>query len=221
MTRTATKGYKGLPLEGFLARWYAKVTGKDVGEYRKLAEALAAQLAAGASVLEVAPGPGYLVIELAKLGPYRVAGLDISRTFVRMAAENAARAGVPVTFHHGDAAALPFDPHSFDLVVCRAAFKNFTQPVRALNEMYRVLKPGGKALIIDLRPDAPAAAIDAYVKGKGLGRVNSLVTRLIFRHMLRKRAYTQEQFRHMAAETPFQTCDIREEGIGLEVTFQK
>src|SRR5262249_43815554 len=161
---------------------------------------------------------GYLAIELAKLGPYRGVGLDISRTFVRMAAENAARAGVPVTFHHGDAAALPFDPDSFDLTICRAAFKNFTQPVRALHEMHRVLKAGGRALIIDLRPDASAAAIDAYVKGKGLGPVNSLLTRLTFRHMLRKRAYTQEQFRHLAAETPFQTCDIREEGIGLEVT---
>src|SRR5262249_46393885 len=133
------KGYRGLPLEGVLARWYAKMTGKDIGEYRQLAGALAGQLAAGAAVLEVAPGPGYLAIELAKLGPYQVVGLDISHPFVRMAAENANRAGVQVAFHHGDAAAMPFEPDSFDLSVCRAAFKNFTQPVQALNEMHRVL----------------------------------------------------------------------------------
>jgi 2-polyprenyl-3-methyl-5-hydroxy-6-metoxy-1,4-benzoquinol methylase len=41
-------------------------------------------------VLEVAPGPGFLAIELAKLGPYRIVGLDISETFVRIAADEAA-----------------------------------------------------------------------------------------------------------------------------------
>src|SRR5262249_52852671 len=102
------KGYKGLPLEGFLARWYARSTGKDIGEYRKHAEAIAGLLAEGAGVLEVAPGPGYLAIELAKLGPYRVVGLDISETFVRMASENAEKAGVAVAFHRGDAAYMPF-----------------------------------------------------------------------------------------------------------------
>jgi ubiquinone/menaquinone biosynthesis C-methylase UbiE len=221
MATATKKAYKGLPLEGVLARWYARTTGKDIGEYRKLAEDLAGQLADGAAALEVAPGPGYLAIELAKLGRYRVVGLDISHTFVRMAATNAAREGVPVTFRHGNAAAMPFDPDSFDLVVCRAAFKNFTEPVRALSEMHRVLKPGGKALVIDLRPDVSATAIDAYVKGKGLGWVNSLLTKWIFRHMLVKRAYSQEQFRHMAAETPFGACEIREDALGMEVSLKK
>ena len=85
------KGYKGLPLEGPLARWYAKNTAKDMGEFRRLAGALAGRVGPGRAVLEVAPGPGYLAIELAKLGPYRVVGLDISRSFVGMAAENARR----------------------------------------------------------------------------------------------------------------------------------
>ena len=42
----------------------------------------------------------------------------------------------------------------FDFLLCRAAFKNFGQPVRALQEMCRVLKPGGRGLIIDLRHGA-------------------------------------------------------------------
>src|SRR5919204_1970136 len=118
------KGYKGLPLEGFLARWYARITGKDRGAFRKLAEAVAGQLAGGGSVLEVAPGPGYLAIELAKLGPYRITGLDISRSFVRIASENAREAGVVIDFRQGDAATMPFPAESFDYAVCRAAFKN-------------------------------------------------------------------------------------------------
>src|SRR5262245_30839319 len=127
------KGYKGLGMEGPIARWYAKTTRRGIEEAKKLAGVLAGRVVEGGGVLEVAPGPGYLAIELAKLGTCRVTGLDISRSFVRMATENAARAGVPVTFLHGDAAAMPFDPDSFDLIVCRAAFKNFTEPVGALD----------------------------------------------------------------------------------------
>src|SRR5436305_1522232 len=105
-TAKGKKGYRGLPMEGLLARWYARITRKDMGAFRKLAEALAGQLAADARVLEVAPGPGYLAIELARLGPYRLTGLDISRSFVRMAAEGAKTAGVQVTFRQGDVASM-------------------------------------------------------------------------------------------------------------------
>jgi ubiquinone/menaquinone biosynthesis C-methylase UbiE len=208
-------------MEGLIARWYARTTGRSIADYRAAARAVADQVAGGASVLEVAPGPGYLAIELAKLGPYRIVGLDISESFVRMAAENAKAAGVAATFLRGDAASMPFDSESFDLIMCRAAFKNFSDPVRALNEMYRVLKPGGKALIQDLRSDASAAAIRAQVAAMGLGRINSLLTKWIFKHMLLKRAYSEERFRSMASETPFKACEVRADPIGLEVALAK
>jgi ubiquinone/menaquinone biosynthesis C-methylase UbiE len=219
VTTQTKKGYKGIGMEGFIARWYARNTGKDMAEFRQLAESLAARLPDGGDVLEVAPGPGYLSIELAKLGSYHITGLDISHTFVKMAADNAAKVGVAATFRHGNASEMPFAPDSFDLIVCRAAFKNFSEPVRALAEMHRVLRPGGTALIIDLRPDASPADINAYVRR--LGWVNRLLTKWTFKYMLLKRAYTQEQFRQMASETPFRTCTIREEGMGLEVSLTK
>jgi ubiquinone/menaquinone biosynthesis C-methylase UbiE len=208
-------------MEGPLARWYAKTTLKDIDEFRRLAGSSAGRVAEGGAVLEVAPGPGYLAIELAKRGAHRVTGLDISRSFVRMAAENAARAGVSVTFLQGDVAAMPFDPDSFDFLVCRAAFKNFAEPLRALDEMHRVVKPGGEALIIDLRSDASLADIDAYVNGLGLGRIDRLVTKLIFRHLLIKRAYSPAQFQSMAAASRFGSCTIQESSIGLEVSLRK
>ncbi len=223
-TTTSTprrKGYKGLGMEGPIARWYAKTTAKDMGEFRRLAGALAGRIPEGGAVLEVAPGPGYLAIELARLGGFRVTGLDISRSFVRMATENAARAGVPVTFQHGNAAAMPFEPDSFDFLVCRAAFKNFTEPVRAIDEMHRVLKPGGEAQIIDLRGDVPPAEIDAYVNGMGLGRFDTFFTKLTFRYVLIKLAYLPDQFRSMAAASRFGSCAILETPIGMEVSFVK
>jgi SAM-dependent methyltransferase len=215
------KAYKGIPMEGMLATWYARNTAKAGEEFRACARRVASQLAPGAAVLEAAPGPGYLAVELAKLGSYRVTGIDISETFVRLAREHAAQAGVDVVFRQGDAAALPFPDATFDFAVCRAAFKNFSDPVGALAEMHRVLRPGGCALIIDLRNDVSDEAIDMAVDGMHLDRVNAFLTRATLKHMLRKRAYSRVDFQQMAAATPFLRADIQDDGIGFDVWLRK
>ncbi len=214
------KAYRGLAMEGLIARWYARNTGRNIEEFRKAAQAIARRVPGGSDVLEVAPGPGFLAIELARLGPYRIVGLDISKSFVRIATENAARAGVAVTFQEGNASSMPFESSSFDFVCCRAAFKNFSAPVEAIGEMYRVLRPGGEAVIHDLRRDASNEAIKVAVMAMGLGWFNSLITRWIL-SWLRKRAYSQEDFRRMVAETPFRTCEVTCDGIGLQVSLRK
>ncbi|MGP0090284.1 MAG: class I SAM-dependent methyltransferase [Xanthobacteraceae bacterium] len=215
------KAYKGLAMEGMLATWYAKNTAKGLAEFEACAGRIAAHLRPESRVLEVAPGPGYLAIALARVGHYRIAGLDISRSFVRIAAENAARAKVEVKFQHGDAAAIPYPADTFDFIVCRAAFKNFGDPVGALGEMHRVLRPGGQTLIIDMRKDASNEAIDRLVGEMKLGRMNALITRAIFKYGLRKKAYSKADFLRMAAATPFRTAEIREEPIGFEVWLRK
>jgi ubiquinone/menaquinone biosynthesis C-methylase UbiE len=215
------KAYKGMGMEGLIARWYAWITGKSMEPFRKAAEDIANQVPSGAHVLEVAPGPGFLAIELAKRDSYQIVGLDISKSFVRIARENANKAGVQVVFEEGNASSMPFPSDSFDFVYCRAAFKNFSEPVQALSEMYRVLKPGGKAVICDLRKDAAPDAINAAVKEMELGWLNSLITRWTFKHVLLKRAYSQEDFRAMAAETPFKTCTIDCDLISAEVSLCK
>ena len=131
------------------------------------------------------------------------------------------RAGVDVEFRHGNASSMPFDSGSFDFVYCRAAFKNFSEPVRAIDEMHRVLKPGGTALIVDLRKDATAREIDAAVAEMGLGRFNAILTRLIFKHSLLKRAYSEEDFKRMVSQTPFATCEIKTASIGMEIVLRK
>jgi len=221
MPATQEKGYKGLPMTGFLARWYAKNTGKDLEQFRKEAQGVAAQVPSGSHVLEVAPGPGYFAVELAKLGTYHIVGLDISQTFVRIASDNAKRAGVEVEFRQGNASSMPFDSGSFDFIYCRAAFKNFSEPIQAIHEMHRVLKPRGTAVIVDLRKDASGSDINAAVEEMGLDRINSVLTKLIFKHSLLKRAYSQEEFRRMASQTPFATCAIKAASIGMEVSLHK
>src|SRR5271155_5092769 len=116
LTARKAKPYKGVGMEGPIATWYAKNTATALPEFVALAADIAAGLDRGDWVLEVAPGPGYLAIELARLG-LEVTGLDVSHSFIRIAAEEAARAGVKVSFRQGDAANLPFDAESFDFAV--------------------------------------------------------------------------------------------------------
>jgi ubiquinone/menaquinone biosynthesis C-methylase UbiE len=218
----ANKGYKGIGMEGRIAAWYARNTARDMREFAALAQRVSAGLSAGSRILEVAPGPGYLAIEIARHGNFEVVGLDISHTFVEIAARNAREAHVNIDFRHGNAAAMPFPENTFDLIVCRAAFKNFSQPVVAMNEMRRVLSPGGRALIVDLRKDASVDDIDAYIRRSDLGWANSLIYMMTFRYMLLPRAYSRQQFVEMASSSAFAgAARIEESGIGFEITLRK
>src|ERR1700676_1809788 len=125
MTTASAKAYKGMGMEGMVAKWYATNTPKALDEFKALARRISSELAPASSVLEVAPGPGYFAIELAKLGDYRITGLDISKTFVEIADRNAKEAKVQVEFRQGNASNMPFESDSFNFILCRAAFKNF------------------------------------------------------------------------------------------------
>ena len=197
MQLSQDKGYKGMGMEGRIASWYARNTANDMAEFQRLAERVTKTIPSGSRILEVAPGPGYLAIEIARRGSYAITGLDISKTFVEIATANARTASVEVDFRHGNASAMPFADNTFDLILCRAAFKNFSQPVEAMNEMHRVLKPEGRALIIDLRKDASMEDISAYIKDANIGWANSLIYKVTFRCLLLPRAYSRQQFADM------------------------
>ena len=216
----ATKAYKGMAMEGPIARWYAKNARRDA-EFKGWVSRVNETVAAGGRVLEVAPGPGFLSVELARSGKYQVTGLDISKTFVEIAQANARQANVPVDFRLGNASDMPFANETFDFIICTAAFKNFTQPVQAIAEMQRVLQPGGKALIVDLRRDASRADVDRMVKEMGLNWFNALFTQGAFKLMLLKNAYTPDEIRRLVAQTKFRQCDIRSDTVGMEIWLTK
>lgn len=220
MTRT-DKGYKGIGMEGTIARWYAKSTGKDRSRFTEQAQLVLERAPAGGDILEVAPGPGYLAIKLARTGDYRVTGLDVSTSFVQIARQKAAEAGVQVDFRHGNASAMPFDDESFDFIVCCAAFKNFSDPVGALREMHRVLRPGGSVYINDLRRDVSKKAVDEDVARMDVGALNAAIIRYVLRSVLPRRAYDKKQFAAIIAHTNFRTFNIQETPMSLLVELRK
>ncbi len=215
------KAYRGQAMEGFIAKWYAKTTLKDIDEYKLFAVRIDESVPNGSTILEVAPGPGFLAVELAKTGKFDVTGLDISQTFVGIARENAANAGVNAKFHQGNAAGMPFEDETFDFIICRAAFKNFADPVGALCEMKRVLKPGGAAWIDDLRRDVSNEAIAEYVDKMNLNWLNSLITKWTFRFMLTKRAYTKDELAAFVSQAEFNQHEIQGNPMSLEVRLKK
>src|SRR4051812_12824840 len=198
----AAKPYKGMAMEGMIARWYTNIRKDDV-ELEPVVRQVSDLLRPGSRILEVAPGPGYLAVELARLGRYQVVGLDISASFVQIARAKAKQASVAAEFHQGDAAHMPFSDGTFDFIVCRAAFKNFTEPAQAIREMHRVLKLGGTALIIDLRGDAAPEDIRTAVGNMGLSAINRRLTQAAFEYFLLKNAYTRAQIEQLVTQTPF------------------
>ena len=116
---------------------------------------------------------------------------------------------------------MPFVDSSFDFLLCRAAFKNFGQPVRALKEMCRVLKPGGRGLIIDLRRDASPESMNRAVDRMGLSAFDRVMTKLIFKLSLVKTAYTKQQFQQMLAQASFRAVDIQQDDMGFEILMTK
>jgi SAM-dependent methyltransferase len=101
-----------------------------------------AKIAAGQRVLDVACGTGVVAITAARAGA-RVSGLDLTPQLLERARENARLATVEIDLREGDAEQLPFDEAVFDVVLSQFGHMFAPRPDVALNEMLRVLKPGG------------------------------------------------------------------------------
>jgi len=213
---------KDLAIEGRTARWYNKNSRKHrLEEMKEYARLVAMDLKPGSAVLEVAPGPGYLAIELAKLGAYHIVGMDLSKTFVEIARTNAKEAGVVVEFLHGNVSAIPYPDETFHAIVCTAAFKNFKDPVKALTEMKRVLKPGGVVLIVDMNREVSNEQIGLLTRKMGTRGVEALFLKLTFRYFLKRGAYTKEEFKRLFSQTNWGNFYIEEEGIGFRIWLRK
>jgi SAM-dependent methyltransferase len=126
------------------------------GFYEQIAEDVARAAPAEARILEVGCGPGHLSIRLAGRYGLDTKGIDLDPAMIDQAQANAGRMdGIDKSrpsFEVGDVAHLPFPDKSFDLVISTLSLHHWTDPTAGLFEIGRVLRPGGRALIWDLRP---------------------------------------------------------------------
>ena len=119
----------------------------------------ATKMTARGEAVDLGCGPGYLAVEMARRAPeLHVTGVDLSDEMLAAAEEYARQhdADRSVSFRKGDVQQIPFADGSVDLVVSTLSLHHWSDPVVVLDEVDRVLRPGGSFLIFDLRRDLSA-----------------------------------------------------------------
>jgi SAM-dependent methyltransferase len=111
----------------------------------------------GERILDLSCGPGRGINEISAAGATPV-GLDTSLHML----QSARSAGLRDPLVRGDACKLPFGNSTFDGVLCTNAFHHYPDPPGALGEMRRVLKPGGRAVLVDPRLDSLLSRITIF-----------------------------------------------------------
>lgn len=146
------------------ARLLMGLTGPGTEEEHRIASEMMS-ISPGDRVLDVACGPGNFTRDFAsRAGGGLVVGLDASATMLAVAVRETACGNV--AYVRGDAADLPFRSDSFDAACCFAALYLIGEPMRALEEIVRVLAPGGRVALLAScsRGALPASAVDAVVR---------------------------------------------------------
>jgi ubiquinone/menaquinone biosynthesis C-methylase UbiE len=207
-------------IEGCFATMYAECARNSEAmrdDYRKLAAAAASAIQSG-KVLEVGPGPGYVSIETARLLPeVEIVGLDISETMVEIATQNAAEYGVSerVVFKRGDASDMPFEDSSFDFVISCGSLHHWKETTRVFKEIHRVLRPGCRALVDDLRRDVPKERIGEWVSAH-----KSRFMRWGARHSFSE-AYTPQEIKDLLEGSGFESFDVKVGEWDMEIWLRK
>jgi ubiquinone/menaquinone biosynthesis C-methylase UbiE len=168
--------------------------------------------------LEIGPGPGYLGLEwLKKTEGTLLKGLEISEDMIAIAKKNAAEYSLSdrVEYFKGDAQKMPYEDKYFDAVFTNGSLHEWAHPENILNEIARVLKPGGRYFISDMRRDMNILAkwfllLMCQPKNMRSGLITSI-----------NAAYTLPEIGIMIPKTQLKGWHARKNFLGIVITGQK
>ncbi|MDC7126557.1 MAG: class I SAM-dependent methyltransferase [Spirochaetales bacterium] len=168
--------------------------------------------------IEIGPGPGYLGLEWLKATKNtKLVGIEISKAMIQQAEKNRNEYNLTTRaeYKEGNAMSCPFEENTFDNAFSNGSLHEWENPLLVLSEIYRVLKPGGKLFISDLKRNSslPVTIImKSVTKGKAMKK--GLITSI-------EAAYTKEELLRMCEWSVFENFSIKESPFGLELTAEK
>ncbi len=167
----------------------------------------------GGDVLEIGPGPGYVGLELAKKTcPSSLTGCEISPSMIRFAERNAAEYGISARYVLGNCMEMPFGDESFDTVISNGSMHEWENPIRTFNEIYRVLRRGGRYCITDLRRDVyPLKKAIVYLSTQPKEMRPGLITSL-------NAAYTVNEITELLRHSNLSGAKVTADFFGLCIT---
>ena len=164
--------------------------------------------------LEIGPGPGYLGLEwLKKTKETTLKGVDISADMIAVAERNARDYGLidRVKYVHSDGARLPFNDGTFDAVFTASSLHEWAEPQKIFDEVWRVLKTGGKLWIADFRRDMfPPIKWLLWLNAKPKPIRKGLLTSL-------NASYTPDELKAMIRDTGLSSCKISVNPMSLKI----
>jgi len=181
-------------------------------------------------IVDMGTGPGRLPIEIAKqVDNADVVGIDLSDDMVKIAKMNAEKAGLTdrVKFKVASAYNTGFEDNSVDLVTSTGMIHHLKEPIRAFNEIYRILKPGGEAWIYDGRKDATKAEFEETVRSLGIEEDLPLPLWIIERmwpcwHVgYKTEVYTTGKIGRALKESLFKDHKVKNEGAYIKIELKK
>ncbi len=119
--------------------------------WRKKAIRMIARHSKNPYILDVATGTGDLAIAAMKIRPVKIAGIDISQNMLEIGRKKIEKSGLKdkIELLQGDSENIPFADDTFDVAMVAFGVRNFSDPVKGLTEMKRVLKDGGLIMVLE------------------------------------------------------------------------
>jgi ubiquinone/menaquinone biosynthesis C-methylase UbiE len=168
--------------------------------------------------LEVGPGPGYLGLEwLKNTKNTTLKGLDISDDMIAIAGKNASEYGLSdrVEYVKGDAQKMPFEDNYFNAVFTNGSLHEWAHPEENIDEINRVLKPGGRYLLSDLRRNMnPLMKWFLWIMTKPKEMRPGLISSI-------NASYTLAEIKDMFRRAKLQDWHASKNMLGIIVTGQK